>query len=69
MVLNHKRELWGVIISSAAIDPIWWLFAFFWIPIYLSEVYGMDVKAIGIYGWVHPYAGAMLGAWFVRNLH
>ena len=23
----------------------------------------MDVKAIGIYGWV-PYVGAMLGAWF-----
>ena len=60
-LLNHK-ESWGVIISSAAIDPIWWLFVF-WIPIYLSEVYGMDVKAIGIYGWV-PYVGAMVGAWF-----
>ena len=47
---------------SAAIDPIWWLFVF-WIPIYLSEVYGMNVKEIGIYGWV-PYVGAMLGAWF-----
>ena len=35
----------------------------FWIPIYLSEVYGMDVKTIGIYGWV-PYVGAMFGAWF-----
>ncbi|MEM1321426.1 MAG: MFS transporter, partial [Bacteroidota bacterium] len=43
-------------------DPIWWLFVL-WIPIYLSEVYGMDVKTIGIYGWV-PYVGAMLGAWF-----
>jgi len=60
-LLSHK-ESWGVIISSAAIDPIWWLFVF-WIPIYLSEVYGMDVKSIGIYGWV-PYVGAMLGAWF-----
>lgn len=60
-VLNHK-ESWGVILSSAAIDPIWWLFVF-WIPIYLNEVYGMDVKAIGIYGWV-PYVGAMIGAWF-----
>ena len=60
-LLSHK-ESWGVIISSAAIDPIWWLFVF-WIPIYLSEVYGMDVKSIGIYGWV-PYVGAMIGAWF-----
>lgn len=60
-MLGHKQS-WGVIIASAAIDPIWWLFVF-WIPIYLSEVYGMDVKTIGIYGWV-PYVGAMLGAWF-----
>lgn len=60
-LLSHKQS-WGVIIASAAIDPIWWLFVF-WIPIYLSEVYGMDVKTIGIYGWV-PYVGAMLGAWF-----
>lgn len=57
-----RRQSWGVIIASASIDPIWWLFVF-WIPIYLSEVYNMDVKAIGIYGWV-PYVGAMLGAWF-----
>ncbi|MFY0688400.1 MAG: MFS transporter [Cyclobacteriaceae bacterium] len=60
-LLKHKQS-WGVIIASAAIDPIWWLFVF-WIPIYLFEVYGMDVKGIGIYGWV-PYVGAMLGAWF-----
>ncbi|MDP5206086.1 MFS transporter [Alishewanella sp. SMS8] len=60
--LLSRKESWGVIIASAAIDPIWWLFVF-WIPIYLNEVYGMDVKSIGIYGWV-PYVGAMFGAWF-----
>jgi len=60
-LLTHKQS-WGVIIASAAIDPIWWLFVF-WIPIYLNEVYAMDVKSIGIYGWV-PYVGAMFGAWF-----
>lgn len=60
-MLKHK-ESWGVIIASAALDPIWWLFIF-WIPIYLNEVYGMDVKSIGFYAWV-PYVGAMLGAWF-----
>ncbi|BFM08496.1 MFS transporter [Halioxenophilus aromaticivorans] len=60
--LLTRKQSWAVIIASAAIDPIWWLFVF-WIPIYLSEVYGMDVKTIGIYGWV-PYVGAMFGAWF-----
>lgn len=57
-----KKQSWGIIISSAAIDPIWWIFVF-WIPTYLLEVYQMDVKGIAIYGWV-PYVGAMLGAWF-----
>ncbi len=60
--LLSRKQSWGVIIASAAIDPIWWLFVF-WIPIYLNEVYAMDVKSIGIYGWV-PYVGAMVGAWF-----
>jgi len=60
-LLSHK-ESWGVILASAAIDPIWWLFIV-WIPIYLNGVYGMNVKEIGIYGWV-PYVGAMFGAWF-----
>jgi len=57
-----RKESWGVIIASAAIDPIWWLFVV-WIPLYLHEVFGMDVAEIGKYGWV-PYVGAMVGAWF-----
>ena len=57
-----RKQSWGVIVASAAIDPIWWLFVF-WIPIYLSEVYGFNVAEIGLYGWV-PYVGAMFGAWF-----
>ncbi len=60
-LLQHKQS-WGVIIASAAIDPIWWLFVV-WIPIYLYEVFGMNVKEIGLYGWV-PYVGAMFGAWY-----
>jgi MFS transporter, ACS family, hexuronate transporter len=57
-----RRQSWGVIVASAAIDPIWWLFVV-WIPTYLAQVYGMDVKGIGLYGWV-PFVGAMFGAWF-----
>lgn len=59
-LLQHK-ESWGVIIASAAIDPIWWLFIV-WIPIYLSEVFGMNVKEIAFSAWL-PYVGAMIGAW------
>jgi len=60
-LLSHK-ESWGVILASATIDPIWWLFIV-WIPIYLSEVFGMDVKEIAFSAWL-PYVGAMFGAWF-----
>ena len=35
----------------------------FFLCTYLSEVFGMDLKTIGLYGWV-PYVGAMFGAWF-----
>lgn len=57
-----RKESWGVIIATAAIDPIWWLFIV-WIPTYLVEVYSIDVKGLAAIGWV-PYVGAMFGAWF-----
>ena len=57
-----RKESWGAILSAAFLDPIWWLFVF-WIPIYLTEVYGFNVKEVGLYAWV-PYVGAMFGAWF-----
>lgn len=60
--LLARKEGWGVIIASAAIDPIWWLFIV-WIPTYLVEVHGFDVKGIAASGWL-PFVGAMLGAWF-----
>ncbi len=60
-LLSHK-ESWGVIMASAFIDPIWWLFVG-WLPIYLASTYGFGVVEIGQYAWV-PYVGAMLGAWF-----
>lgn len=60
-LLSHK-ESWGVILASAFIDPIWWLFVG-WLPIYLASTYGFGVAEIGQYAWV-PYVGAMFGAWF-----
>ena len=60
--LLSRKQSWGVIIASAAIDPIWWLFIV-WIPTYLFEVHGFNMKDLVISGWV-PYVGAMFGAWF-----
>lgn len=60
--LLSRKESWGVIIASAAIDPIWWLFIV-WIPTYLFEVHGFNIKDLAVSGWL-PYVGAMVGAWF-----
>lgn len=60
-ILSFKQS-WGVIIASAAIDPIWWLFVI-WIPNYLVSVFDMDIAGITKLGWV-PFLGAMIGAWF-----
>ena len=60
--LLSRKQSWGVIIASAAIDPIWWLFIV-WIPTYLFEVHGYNVKDLVGSGWI-PFVGAMVGAWF-----
>jgi len=60
-ILGYKQS-WGVIIASAAIDPIWWIFVI-WIPNYLVNVFNMDIAGITKLGWV-PFLGAMIGAWF-----
>ena len=58
-ILAHK-ESWAVLISRFFIEPIWWLFVG-WMPIYLADVYGFNVKEIGFFAWV-PYVGAALGS-------
>ncbi|MGI2169173.1 MFS transporter [Shewanella sp. MF05960] len=60
-LLSH-REAWGVISARFFIDPIWWLFVA-WLPLYLNEKFGFDVKEIGAFAWL-PYVGAAIGALF-----
>lgn len=60
--LLTRKQSWGVIVASATIDPIWWLFIV-WIPTYLFEAHGFLMKDLVVSGWV-PYVGAMFGAWF-----
>ena len=57
-----RKETWGAILPAMLIDPIWWLFVA-WIPIYLIDNFGFNVKELSLYAWV-PYVGAMFGAWF-----
>lgn len=56
------RQSWSVILSRFFLDPVWWLFVS-WLPIYLADQFGFDVKEIGMFAWV-PYVGAAFGAIF-----
>jgi MFS transporter, ACS family, hexuronate transporter len=54
------RQSWAIIASRFFLDPIWWLFVS-WLPIYLHDRFGFDVKQIGMFAWM-PYVGAALGS-------
>lgn len=56
------RQSWSVISSRFFLDPVWWLFVS-WLPIYLAERFGFDIKQIALFAWV-PYVGAAAGAIF-----
>lgn len=60
-LLRH-RQSWAVIAARFFLDPIWWLFIS-WLPIYLVETFGFDIKHIGMFAWV-PFVGAMVGSLF-----
>ncbi|MEN3324432.1 MFS transporter [Mariniflexile soesokkakense] len=58
-ILSYK-ESWAVVASRFFLEPIWWLFVG-WMPIYLFDVYGFNVKEVGMFAWV-PYVGAAIGS-------
>ncbi len=58
-ILSYK-ESWAVLSSRFFLEPIWWLFVG-WMPIYLKNTYGFDVKEIGMFAWV-PFVGAAIGS-------
>ncbi|MBI1685556.1 MFS transporter [Caulobacter hibisci] len=58
--LLRQKQSWAIIVSRFFLDPVWWLFVS-WLPIYLAESFGFDVRQIGLFAWV-PFVGAMLGS-------
>lgn len=53
------RNTWAVISSRFFIDPVWWMFVT-WLPFFLKENFGFDIKQVGAFAWV-PYLFAALG--------
>lgn len=63
--LLRIRESWGLISAKFLSDAAWY-FYLFWLPKYLYDTRGFDVKAVGTFAWI-PYAaagvGCLLGGW------
>lgn len=59
------RQTWGIVLARFLVDPVWWLYIT-WLPLFLNQVHGFDLKQIGLFAWV-PYvaadAGSLFGGW------
>jgi ACS family hexuronate transporter-like MFS transporter len=59
------KEVRCLVIVKFLTDPVWF-FYIFWLPKYLFDTRGFDIKDIGYYAWI-PYAaagiGSMSGGW------
>lgn len=59
-------QVWGLVGAKFLSDAAWY-FYLFWLPKYLYDVRGFDVKQVGYYAWI-PYAaaglGCLVGGWF-----
>lgn len=60
------RQVWGLVSAKFLTDAAWF-FYISWLPKYLYDARGFDVKQVGYYAWV-PFAasgiGSLLGGWF-----
>jgi len=59
-------QVWGLVLAKFLSDSAWY-FYLFWLPKYLYDARGFDVKRVGYYAWI-PYAfagvGCLVGGWF-----
>ena len=65
LTLLQVRETWGLVTAKFLSDAAWY-FYLFWLPKYLYDARGFDIKAVGAFGWI-PYAaagvGCLVGGW------
>lgn len=68
--LLRYRESWGLVSAKFLSDAAWY-FYLFWLPKYLYDARGFDIKAVGTFAWI-PYAaagiGCLSGGWFSSHL-
>jgi ACS family hexuronate transporter-like MFS transporter len=68
--LFRVRETWGLV-SAKFLSDAAWFFYLFWLPKYLYDSRGFDIKAIGLFAWMPNAAagvGCLLGGGFSSYL-
>ncbi len=63
--LFRYRETWGLMICKALGDSVWYFIAF-WMPKYLMDARGFNIKEVGAFAWL-PWAAVpfMSTAWVI----
>ena len=68
--LFRIRETWGLVVAKFLSDAAWF-FYLFWLPKYLYDARGFDIKAVGTFAWMPSAAagvGCLLGGGFSSYL-
>ncbi|MCK6370318.1 MAG: MFS transporter [Gammaproteobacteria bacterium] len=64
------REVWGLLLSRFANDGAFYFFVT-WLPTYLVQAQGFDLRAIAVFAWI-PFlaadAGSLAGGWAAQRL-
>lgn len=67
------RQVWGLMVCKALGDAVWYFIAF-WLPKYLMDARGFDIRDVGAFAWL-PWAAAGVGclvvggfsSWLIRR--
>ncbi len=57
--LFRHREVWGIMMLRFFLDPVWF-FYIFWLPEYLVNGKGLEMKMVGMLAWI-PFLAADFG--------
>lgn len=60
--IARQRNFWGIALPRFLADPTWGTLTF-WVPLYLSQVRGFDLKQIALFAWM-PFLAADAGCLF-----
>lgn len=71
--LIRDRKVWGIVFGRALTDPIWWFYVF-WLPQYLSDARGFDLRRIALFAWmpfvaadIGNFTGGLVAGYFIRR--